>query len=595
MAIVPGSAYVQSSMMEQTFDIIEEISKLLNSGNYKEASQLPNDDKYTESFSDNCWDLVSLVIMKIEDDTIILKPSLQHCCEELLLLIAEKAQPDEALLEFIEQIELAKNDAQFLTILTPLQHILKKMISVRERSLEWCLNSICTYIEGLPLPENKLEGKERVLMESDVNFRRIIKVYSALPSFYQPFMENLNQGDLDKKLQRRKEIIVAFLISLLGKPLIYVDLDPENNSQSEARVSCKIILKDICSLVGNMFKLLSKMEDMHKDDKKSATPDTQDDDSPFTHKEKINLTTLSALTYTVLSNHFEATSNALPQVYASEYVVRTCMFAVLHLIRFTQLSPLTKGLELLKSIMLRLSTPASHLILSSSVNFEIYDALILISIHSSFETARKGAVNAIKSFVNKFDYQGRCMIIQYIFEKANHSGMMGYVITLYKDTLDKAFKTNEPLPSCLTGEQLMKMVKRICHLPHGAESDLVDLADQVITALNFLWYLITKDRDNVTGIKDCIPFVEDEYLEVLRLSLNMSKAHYQSTLMSIEEGNSEPKNRMDVDFTVSGVNLESVPLADKKEVINYALNAFHLIDVLMARVSDCINLNKIKL
>ncbi|XP_026316735.1 uncharacterized protein LOC113227874 isoform X2 [Hyposmocoma kahamanoa] len=199
--------------MEQSVDVVELVSNLLDSGKYKEVLSVPNEEKYVNIFKDNCWDLISVVVGKIQDDTVVLKPSLHGACEELLFAIVQKSAPEEALLEFIEQIEVAKNDAQFSIILTPLQYLLKKLSVKRGRSLEWCLNSISTYIETIPIPEHKLDGKERLLMDCDPNIRRITKVYSLLPPFYTPFIKELSASESSI---HTKQILVAFLISILA-------------------------------------------------------------------------------------------------------------------------------------------------------------------------------------------------------------------------------------------------------------------------------------------------------------------------------------------------------------------------------------------
>ncbi|XP_075979194.1 ubiquinone biosynthesis protein COQ9-A, mitochondrial-like isoform X2 [Anticarsia gemmatalis] len=199
--------------MGENIDIVDYISTLLDSGKYKEAISVPNEEKFANSFKDNCWDLISVVIGKIQDDTIVIKPSMYGACEQLLSVIIQKSSPEEALLEFIEQVELAKNDAQFGLVLPPLQDVLKKFSTKRGRSLEWCLNSISTYIENIPISEHHLEGQERLLMDSDSNVRRVTRVYTLLPPFYRYFINELDGSEASVKT---KQIITAFLISLLA-------------------------------------------------------------------------------------------------------------------------------------------------------------------------------------------------------------------------------------------------------------------------------------------------------------------------------------------------------------------------------------------
>ncbi|KAI5645468.1 hypothetical protein NE865_02555 [Phthorimaea operculella] len=578
--------------MDPSVDVVDLVSNLLDSGKYKEALSVPNEEKYIASFKDNCWDLISVIISKIQDDTVVLKPSLHGACEELLAIIIQKSTPEEALLEFIEQIEVAKNDAQFSIILPFLQQLLKKLSVKRGRSLEWCLNSISTYIETIPVPEHQLEGKERLLMDCDHNVRRITKVYSLLPPFYAPFIKEL---DIAEANTNTKQIITAFLISLLGKPLIYIDLDPETNATSEARASCTTILNDICTLEKNLLKFLVYMDICYKENQraKSKTSDDDEERTPYQNKDKVNLTTLSGMIYCIFSGHIELPDLAIPQVYSNQYVVQNGLLAVIHLLSFTEYGPLMKAIALCKALLGRFSTDITHNLPLSTVHYDLLKGLVNITIYSGYETVRKNALKLLGAHVTKFDYKARCMLIKYILDIANHSGMIGYAITLYKNSIDEAFN-HDKLPECFTGAQLQNMVKKICYLPHGAESDLVELADQIITSLNFLRYLAIKDVDNETGIRDCFSIIENDYLEKLRTGLNMSKAHYEVKLKDIEEEKKQPEGSVQVSINVGGNILDKIPTENKKEIVHSALNAFHLIEGLIARLSECININKLQ-
>ncbi|XP_053606603.1 glomulin-like isoform X1 [Plodia interpunctella] len=575
--------------MEQSVDIVDLISSLLESGKYKEALSIPDNPKLKESFNDNCWDLIAVIIGKIKNDTIVIKPSLHGACEELLNLIIHKAVPEEALLEFIEQIELAKNDAQFGIILNPLQQLLQKLTAKRGRSLEWCLNSISTYIEGIPVPEYGLEDKEQLLMDSDPNVRRISKVYTMLPPFYGPFIKELN--DQDGSIYT-KQIINAFLISLLGKPLIYIDMDPETSSKSEIRQCCHSIVKDICFLEKNIFKFLTYLEICYKEinKPKSKMDNENDETSPYDQREKMNMTTLSSLYYVVYSGHFELTHDCMPSVYNIEYIVNNLFLAVIHLLNFSEYGPLAKGMALCKALLDHYPTNVSQAQLSPA-HYDLSKCLSNVAIYSTYESIRKNAVNMIGDHIKKFEYKGRCMLIKNLLGVANHSGMIGYTISLFKNSVDEAFKETN-LPECFKGPQLFNMIQKMCHLPHGAESDLVELADQIITALNFLRYLALKDTDNITGIRDCFSMIEAEYLAKLRTGLNMSKAHYEVKLRDIEEGKDQPEGAINIAINVGGNILDKIPTENKKEIIYSALNAFHLIEGLVARLSECININK---
>ncbi|CAH2091265.1 unnamed protein product [Euphydryas editha] len=578
--------------MEQS--VVDLISSSLDSGNYKEAINFSIDEKYVNDLSNNCWDLITAIIGKIQDETLIVKPSLYGACETLLDNIVKQCSPEEALFEFIEQIQVAKNDAQFAIVLEPVQQLLLKLITKRFRSLEFTLDSISSYLMSIPVPEHQLEGKERLLIDSDTNTRRIVKIYSLLYRFYNPLVKHVTNSTTNVNVTiTTTEVLGAFLISLLGQPLIYIDLDPMNNTHNEARISGSFIIEDLCTLVKNVNKFLEYVELHHKKSlktkSKNVLTDNEEKLSAYDHIEKINLTTLSGLFYGIYSGHFEVPNFAVPSVYSIEYVVHTILLCVLHLLSFTEYGPLAKGISLCSKILERYTTNTSHTMLTNSIHYNLCQNLVNISIYSNYETIRKEAVKLISIHINKFEYKGRCMLIKYVLNNANHSGMIGYAISLYKNSIEEAFRESM-LPDCFTGHQLMNMIKKMCHLPHGAESDLVELADQIITTLNFLRYLALKDNLNKTGIKEYFTMIEDDYLEKLRTGLNMSKAHYEVKLMDIE--NSKTEEQSNISINIGGNVLDKIPTENKKQIIHSALNAFHLIEGLVARLSECININK---
>lgn len=566
--------------MAKQIDVVDLISTLLDAGKIKEALSLPHEEKLKNSFKDNCWDLLSMVIKKIQDDTFVLKPSLYGACEQLLSIIIERCSPEEALLECIEHIELVKNDAQLGVVLPALQSLLKQLSSKRGRSLEWSFNSLINYIKNIAVTEQKLEGDERKLMDSDPNIRRVIRVYSLLPSFYGPFIDELLEAE--KQNVRAKQIIAAFLISLLGKPIIFIDMDPSLNKNSEARHVCLQILRDISKLEKNLLKFLSHLEICSKETAKTKGPH-ESGLAPYEYREKINMTTLSGLFYIVYSGHFDIPDNAVPQVYSIEYVVQTVLLSVIHFLSRTEYGPLMKGLALCKALTDQLADNTPHTILSTSVHFHLIKSLMNVTIYCSYPTVRLAALNSIGDHIQKFDYKGKVMLIKYLIQGSNHSGLIGYAVIQYKDALDQSYK-NLPIDECFTGTQLLHMIRLITNLPHGIETDLMELADQIIPVLNFLTYLLLKDKDNLTGIKDHLSKIETEYFEILRTAIKMSRAHYQAKLTEIEEGKNLPAES--VQLNIGGILLDSIPTEQKKEILQSALNGFDVIEYHLARLTE---------
>lgn len=564
--------------MDSTTELVNFISSLLDSGNCKEALVALN-EKRKEPFSDYCYEVVAAVVGKIQDDTIILKPSLHGACEQIISAVLDKCSPEDALLEFIERLELSKNDAQFGIVLPVIQKLLKKVMVNKKRSIEWSLYAISNYIEKIKITEHHLEKDERKLIDNDPNVRRLTKVYTMVIPFYQPFIEDILAAE-DNSHSKTKQIVSEFLISLLGKPMILVDVDPDGNAASEMRQACQTIIQDICKLEKNVLKFLKDLE--YKEKNRTRYTDGNEL-SPFETSDRMNMSTYSGFFYVAYSGHFDLPESAIPQVYKTEYVVHTLMLAVNHLLKFEEYGPLAKALALYQALNTRMCDNTSHCLLSSSVHFEMCKRLVKVVIHCRYQSLRKRALLLITSHIKKFDYKGRYVLLKYLIDTCNHSGMIGYTINLYKDTLIEALK-DPLLNECFKTVWLSAMIKKMCYLPHGAESDLIELADQIITALNFLRFVILKDKDNITGIKEIIPIIETEYLGVLVTALNMSKAHYELKLKDLMEGKNTPSVKLNIGRAI----MDAIPPVKKKEIIESALNAFHLMEGLISRLKECI-------
>nr|CAD7432047.1 unnamed protein product [Timema monikensis] len=129
-----------------------------------------------------------------------------------------------------------------------------------------------------------------------------------------------------------------------------------------------------------------------------------------------------------------------------------------------------------------------------------------------------------------------------------------------------------------------------CNLPNGAESDLVELGDQIVSALNLVRFLVLRDKDNLTGIWDCVSDLEYYFFEPLKRGLIISRAHFELKLNELKQERIEENKGMmvkrgqEVTITIGGQQLPNLPYENKVSVINSAMNAFDLMEGLLGRV-----------
>ena len=126
-----------------------------------------------------------------------------------------------------------------------------------------------------------------------------------------------------------------------------------------------------------------------------------------------------------------------------------------------------------------------------------------------------------------------------------------------------------------------KLVKKFCHLKNGAETDLLEVNDEIIASLNLLIALLLRDKQNdIFGLWDLVPDLTKNYLEPLSQGLSLSRAHFKLKLQ-------EPKSAQ-VTLMVGGQVLPEMSPEQKNQVIHSALNTFDMTELVLCRLNDVI-------
>merc|ERR1712203_158526 len=142
-------------------------------------------------------------------------------------------------------------------------------------------------------------------------------------------------------------------------------------------------------------------------------------------------------------------------------------------------------------------------------------------------------------------------------------------------------------PEKLSGVHLQSLVKQFCVLKNGAETDLLEVSDEVMASLNFLKFVLLLDKTNSLGLMDIVPQIENDYLKPLDAGLSMSRAHYKLKLD--ENKNPFSHGDADVSLMVGGRELPEMSQDQMREVIHSALNTFDMMECVLCQLSDIIS------
>lgn len=582
----------------------EQLIKLLDfnltSNNFPNAVKLLDDEEHGKVILSHYPEVIQEVVLKhMTAENYANQPDLYEVCEGILKLLTEKCHREGILFEFLEIIETVKDDDIFTSILKCLQVIVLKQDDKKSRALEYCLNSIEDYVLELPLPTEllkNLEEEEEKVLENDNEIRRVLMMYITLDLFYDPIVNEIVTNQPTDKIFRsnkfnRRNVLFSFILRLLGKPFSFLDLSHDkevHKVETYSRGIADKMVTTLCKLHTDVFQLLRYVEQRCR----WPSKDKVDDDLAdiFLHPDKTPLVQLGMLFYLIIAEGINA--DKMPKVYEPAYIFESGIYAVNTMITAED-AMIYKGLKLCLKMLENINASLSSDELDLEIHRTFCNNLVKLLMYSPSKRNRQNGLNVLRSYILKFDNQGRYLLIKNILCISNHKGLMGYLTTLYKDMVFKELNSGN-LSEFTSGACLKQLItEHFCNLSGGVQCDIADSSDQINSSLNFLAALFIRDKENATGIRELIPELEKGFLEDLRSALNLSRAHYFAEIENVKSGKS-----IDVNEIMRNTDIinDTDPIADltstkKLEMLHSALGMFDLMDYQLARVHEVINRN----
>lgn len=545
---------------------INSIKNGLKEGNTTHVLSVFRKKEHEYEIQNSSWDLIPVICEYLTENKKVDKPDVHACCDKLINIVADKANPEECILQMIEEVEEAKDDTAFVTLLKPLQKVLLRIKTKRQNSLAWCLNAIKTYIEKLETPESQnLEGNEKMLIETDPLVDRITRLYLDLLPFYDVFIEDSNNME-----QERRMILCKFLIQLLGKPLAYLEMEYDGKTKSRARRIAESLCEKIMKVLVDPISIV----EMESETDENVICKT----SHFAQ---------AVLFYLIFSERLFI--EKVPKVYDAIYIFQTYLYLIPALCCESHQSLTSKALKLSDAFVKSVKGfDLSYQLLDSESHSRFFKALSNIIIFNPLENNRKFALAVLKEYLDTFETQGKYLLIYNIVNTVNHTSLIGYMITYYKDMLNVALSAEKDgISKYFCGQKLFNLLQLFCYLHKREESDMIELADQIIASLNLLRYLAIRDKSNVTKIWNFFPKLNETFLKPLKKGLMLSRAHYDLKINDLkQEMKTEPQSNVSV--SVGGQNLPEMPPTEKLIVLNSAVTAFDVMESLLARLVELI-------
>lgn len=588
--------------MESEDDLGEIIINKLEARDFTGVLSLMKDNKYTGIVQKNPSDAIRPLVNYLTENNFHNDASLYQVAEDLLKITAELGNPEEVILELLEIIESNKSDTIFTTALKALQVSLLRQGDKKARSLEWCLNTVQCYIAAVEFPEKYVKQWDAMILkvlEEDPEVSRILTLYVTLSYFYEPlhkkFITEVRETFKNYQITKTNALI-SFYLQLLDKPLSYLDLTNPEKSTSTNMYSWQCssnLVKNISELLRDPFYLLSIGEhrSIHPIKYNKESVYEQASKNIFHIEEKVPLISL-ALYYYLLFAEKLVPENA-PRIYSIHYIFEMNLYFIEALLRTTTVSYALKGLKLLDHQLTMLNDELINTSITDlHINKKFLKELVNQIIYSDAQLVRKKGIVALKRYIHQFDDEGRYIVLMYLWSGEEHSGLWGYMATLYKNMIaEKLMCSENQLPKYFCGDIFHNLLtNKICYLKNGVETDLVCYSDLIISALNMLRFLSIRDSKNQTSFWNYRDEITTTFLNPLRKALDLSRPHFKLEMDNVLKGADEPTPR-DSKLKISmrdGSNLPEVDKEHKLSLLANALNTFDLIDSLLARVNECI-------
>uniref|UniRef100_A0A8C0KJX1 Glomulin, FKBP associated protein n=1 Tax=Canis lupus dingo TaxID=286419 RepID=A0A8C0KJX1_CANLU len=472
----------------------------------------------------------------------------------MLDLLVKLCNPKELLLGLLELIEepSGKQISQIiLLLLQPLQTVIQKLHNNKAYSVGLALSTLWSQLSLLPVPYS-----EEQIQTDDYGLCQCCK---ALIEFTKPFVEeviNDKENSLENENEKLKDELLKFCFKSLKCPLLTAQFFEQSKEAGNDPLRCfasEII--GFLSAIGHPFPKI-----IFNHGRKKRTWDYLE----FEEEEDKQLAdSMASLAYLVFVQGISI--DQLPMVLRTEESV------------------FSKGVDLLENGLLRIEDNSLlHQYLEIKSFLTVPQGLVKVMTLCPIETL-------VCKFQDKFKYivilLSRCLL-----NTSNHSGVEAFIIQNIKNQIDVSLKRTHN--KWFTGPQLISLLDLVLFLPEGAETDLLQNSDRIMASLNLLRYLVIKDneKDNQTGLWTELAKIENNFLKPLHTGLNMSKAHYEAEIKNSQENSQVQKSKDLCSVTVGGEEIPNMPPEMQLKVLHSALFTFDLIESVLARVEELIEI-----
>lgn len=503
----------------------------------------------------------------------------EKTCLQMINDLIQLCNPKETLLGILEQVDEATGDLlsrTILALLQPLQTVLLKLANKKSYSVGLSLSTVHSRISYLPVPYTVEQIKE--------DKHSLCQCCLALLQFVQPFIDLVSQTtDITKEqdIEEMRKELLTFCLGCLKFPLLTARLKLEEDELNDNPFF--VFAEGIMGFLVSLGEPLPKafMQTIRKDE-------SLENEDTVPEKEIYTAETVACLSYLLFVHHIGM--DAFPFVFGPTFVLKSNMEHIDFLLKRTEESVSSKGLELLEHSLLRVDNESLHEdLLDIKAVGQVLQDLVKVMTLCPIEHLRKKSLAMLQLVIDKFCVEGKYKLFRCLLKTSNHSGLEGYIIQNIKNQIDLALKADTQNRWFL-GTRLTALLHMVLLLPEGAETDLLQNSDRIMASLNLLRYLVIKDDEfiNETGVWTELQKIELRFLRPLHTGLNMSRAHYEAEIKNTIDKKKGPHSKTVYSVSAGGTKLPDMTPEMQLQVLQSALFTFDLMESVLARVEELI-------
>lgn len=575
---------------------VEILTEILDKNDFDNAIKVITDTPYESHLKKDVWGLLHLFFGNIRKET---PNDLRTCCEKLLEILAKRIEPEEVILEFVDEIDGA-DIVKFTFILKLLTISLPLCTENRPQFIQSTLTCIRTFLDEFIISDVDFISEEEYEEELINQLQDVVTALNSVLDYCTFFMLN------EAPNSENGEIVTMLSAQLLQ--LYNVFLPISNNPALKPLYEVELrVISLMRKLVPDPFYLLQFVfaralnkyhpNKIKKNFQNSDLREICDDLVPVSEyssiyemESVIPNSSYAIYFYSVLCVDVQKT----PCVYNPKYIFLSIAFLTTIFFDKNFNKTINKGLTLLQTILKLLeNNKLERYELYFSFNQKILTQLNNIMVYSEVEATRKLAVSCFQNYIEKFDYEAKYLLLLNLRKRVDHSGTLGFLVTLLKDLISQSME-GRACTSHLkyySGKLLYKIIAEYCFLKEGEYADLVQNADHVISSLNMLRFLVLRDKENKTGIRNFIDKIDNHFLKPLKNCVKSSKEFYEVTLQEHGKDAAHTSVSSDnkIELTINGKPFTELTKEQRENALRASLNAVDLISSLLLRVNECIN------